>query len=81
MAIDPAIEAVFGPAPANVDLNESSVRTNNSGVIAMMALAAAAVITRFVSRIVCRNPILADDYIIVLALVSHCHEAISIPGN
>lgn len=71
MAIDPAIEAVFGPAPSDIDLEATSVRTNNSGVIAMIVLAAVAVITRFVSRIICRNPVLADDYIIVLALVSH----------
>lgn len=71
MTVDPAIEALFGPAPSNIDLNDTSVGNNNRGVISMICLAALAVVTRFICRIVFRNPILADDYMIIVALVSY----------
>ncbi|KAJ5660866.1 uncharacterized protein N7484_000238 [Penicillium longicatenatum] len=69
MTVDPAIEALFGPPPSNINLNDTSVGNNNRGVIAMLCVAALAVITRFITRITFRNPILADDYIIIIALV------------
>jgi hypothetical protein len=71
MTVDPAIEALFGPPPSNININDTSVGNNNRGVIAMLCVAALAVITRFITRITFRNPILADDYIIIIALVSH----------
>ncbi|KAJ5901270.1 hypothetical protein N7504_007263 [Penicillium tannophilum] len=69
MTVDPAIKALFGPPPSNINLDETSVGKNNRGVIAMLCLAALAVITRFITRITFRNPILADDYIIIVALL------------
>ncbi|KAL4986518.1 hypothetical protein BDW68DRAFT_163138 [Aspergillus falconensis] len=68
MTVDPAIEAVFGPPPDNVDLAESSVAVNNGAVIAMLCLAAVAVLLRFAARVVLRNPLLADDWTIIVAL-------------
>ncbi|KAJ6035983.1 hypothetical protein N7540_000262 [Penicillium herquei] len=70
MTVDPAIEALFGSPPSDIDLDATSVGNNNRGVIAMMCLAAVAVITRFICRIIFRTSILADDYMIIVALVS-----------
>jgi hypothetical protein len=70
MTVDPAIEAIFGPPPDNVDLIESNVAINNGAVIAMLSLAAVAVLLRFVARVTLRNPLLADDWAIIVALVS-----------
>lgn len=70
MTVDPTIEAIFGPPPDNVDLIESNVAVNNGAVIAMLSLAAVAVLLRFVARVTLRNPLLADDWAIIVALVS-----------
>lgn len=70
MAVDPAIEAVFGPPPSHIDINDDSVATDNAAIIAMICLATCAVMLRFVGRFMLRNPILLDDYFIILALVS-----------
>lgn len=70
MTVDPAIEVLFGSPPSDINLNDTSVGNNNRGVVAMLCLAVLAVITRFVTRITFRHPILIDDYIIILALVS-----------
>ncbi|KAL4972846.1 hypothetical protein BDW66DRAFT_169150 [Aspergillus desertorum] len=69
MTVDPAVEAVFGPPPDNVDLAESSVAVNNGTVIAMLCLAAVAILLRFAARIILRNPLLADDWTIIAALL------------
>ncbi|RDW67449.1 uncharacterized protein DSM5745_09315 [Aspergillus mulundensis] len=69
MAVDPAIEALFGPAPDNVDLTEGSWEENNGAVIAMLCLAVVAIILRFIARCILRNPFLADDWAILSALV------------
>ena len=71
MAVDPRVVAVFGPPPANLNLEESSNRTNDAAVLAMVILSAVAVIVRFITRITFKNPILWDDLFIVLALVSY----------
>lgn len=70
MTEDPAIRALFGPAPSDVDLTASEVSINNGVVIAMLCLAVAAVILRFAARIALRNALMADDWAIVVALVS-----------
>ncbi|KAJ5253208.1 hypothetical protein N7489_003618 [Penicillium chrysogenum] len=61
MTEDPAIRALFGPAPSDVDLTASEVSINNGVVIAMLCLAVAAVILRFTARIALRNALIADD--------------------
>lgn len=70
MAEDPAIRTLFGQAPSDVDLTASDVSVNNGVVIAMLCLAAAAVILRFVARITLRNALMADDWSIIVALVN-----------
>ncbi|RAH79599.1 hypothetical protein BO86DRAFT_449542 [Aspergillus japonicus CBS 114.51] len=69
MVEDPAIHALFGPAPANVDLTASAVAVNNAAVIAMLVLAAVAVMLRFTARLVLRNALMADDWAIIAALL------------
>lgn len=69
MGVDPGIVKVFGPAPPELDLSESEVSRNNGAVIAMVCLAAVAVILRFTARITLGNALMADDWIIVVALV------------
>ncbi|KAJ5122433.1 hypothetical protein N7526_009370 [Penicillium atrosanguineum] len=69
MTEDPAIQALFGPAPSNVDLSDSAVSTNNAAVIAMLCLAAVAVMLRFTARIILRNALMVDDWAIIAALV------------
>ncbi|RAL07950.1 uncharacterized protein BO97DRAFT_462254 [Aspergillus homomorphus CBS 101889] len=69
MAEDPAIRALFGPAPATVNLNASAVAVNNGAVIAMLSLAAVAVMLRFIARLVLRNALMADDWAIIAALI------------
>ncbi|KAJ5170013.1 uncharacterized protein N7500_002796 [Penicillium coprophilum] len=79
---DPAILALFGPAPANVDLTASDVSVNNGVVIAMLCLAAVLVILRFTARIVLRNALMADDWAIIAALICICGTtALSVAGG
>ena len=78
MTIDPAIEALFGSPPSDINLDATSVGKNNRGVISMICLAAAAVVTRFLCRIIFRTSILADDYMIIVALVS-CENNLLFP--
>lgn len=69
MTEDPAIRALFGPAPSDLDLTASEVSVNNGVVIAMLCLAVAAVILRFIARIALRNALMADDWAIIVALI------------
>lgn len=66
---DPAILALFGPAPSNIDLTASDASINNGVVIGMLCLATVLVILRFTARIVLRNALMADDWAIIAALV------------
>lgn len=70
MTEDPAILALFGPAPSDIDLSATAVSVNNGAVIAMLCLAAVAVLLRFTARIILRNALMADDWAIIAALVS-----------
>ncbi|KAJ5738130.1 hypothetical protein N7493_001285 [Penicillium malachiteum] len=82
MTSDPAIKALFGSPASDVDLDATSVGKNNRGVIAMICLAAVAVVTRFLCRIIFRTSILADDYTIIVALLCISATAgISIAGG
>ncbi|RAH43140.1 uncharacterized protein BO95DRAFT_455221 [Aspergillus brunneoviolaceus CBS 621.78] len=80
MAEDPAIRALFGPAPANVDLTASAVAVNNAAVVAMLVLAAVAVMLRFTAQLVLGNALMADDWAIIAALVS-ATTGLSITGG
>ncbi|KAJ5206514.1 hypothetical protein N7491_002869 [Penicillium cf. griseofulvum] len=79
---DPAILALFGPAPANIDLTDSDVSVNNGVVIAMLCLATLLVILRFTARIILRNALMADDWAIIAALICiAATTAISVAGG
>jgi hypothetical protein len=83
MEIDPLIVAVFGPPPPDIDLTKNEISKNNIAVAVLLVLATIAVILRFTARIIQRNPLKADDWTIILALVcsypTHWnHEAPSI---
>lgn len=69
MTSDPRIVALFGEPPAGTNLNDSQVHINDGAVIAMLVLAAVAVLLRFVARFSLRNPLMADDWLVIAALV------------
>ncbi|KAJ5971520.1 uncharacterized protein N7479_001438 [Penicillium vulpinum] len=82
MNVDPAILAVFGPAPSNIDLTASEVSVNNGVVIAMLCLATVFVILRFTARIVLQNALMTDDWAIIAALSFICATTgISVAGK
>lgn len=66
---DPAILALFGLTPSNIDLTASDASINNGAVIGMLCLATVFVVLRFTARIVLRNALMADDWAIIAALV------------
>lgn len=70
MTQDPAIIALFGPPPSNIDLTASDVSVNDGAVIALLCLAAISVVLRFTARILLRNALMTDDWAIIAALVS-----------
>ncbi|KAF9876561.1 integral membrane protein pth11-like protein [Colletotrichum karsti] len=68
MAIDPNIVAIFGEAPADVDLNERSVVSHNIAVCVVLGVAAASVALRFYVRIFKGAKLWYDDYAIFLSV-------------
>ncbi len=75
MEIDPNIILAFGPPPANLDLLE----TRQTAVIAVALLSAAFATVALALRIWARNfqrfGMMADDYLMVLALVGRLDSA------
>jgi hypothetical protein len=69
MAVDPIIEAAFGSAPADVDLTESLVITNNVVAVVLLVLAAIAVFLRLWARRLQQAGWRSDDWAIIAALV------------
>ncbi|GKZ23584.1 hypothetical protein AbraIFM66951_009857 [Aspergillus brasiliensis] len=72
MAVDPAIVAIFGEPPDDIDLTDSRIQRDNAVVIFILCLAVISVALRFVARRVLRNSLMADDWVIILALVFIC---------
>lgn len=70
MAVDPLIAAVFGPAPAGLDFAGDRRPGDNAAVIVLIAIATIAVGLRIVVRFMQQSSFKADDYAIMLALVS-----------
>ncbi|KAJ5895197.1 hypothetical protein N7495_006888 [Penicillium taxi] len=68
MAMDTDIKTLFGPVPLGIDLSASHVAMDNGVVIAMFATATFAVILRFLARAVLRTGLMADDWVIIVAL-------------
>nr|XP_001398613.2 hypothetical protein ANI_1_1100164 [Aspergillus niger CBS 513.88] len=82
MAVDPAIVAIFGEPPDDIDLTDSRVQQDNAVVIFILCLAVISVVLRFVARRVLRNSLMADDWVIILALVFICTTSgLSISGG
>lgn len=69
MAVDPFIEAAFGPPPAGIDLTEDQAAKNNVIVIVLLAFAALSVFGRLISRSKYGPGLSFDDYAIVVAWV------------
>ncbi|KAF4828588.1 Satratoxin biosynthesis SC1 cluster protein 4 [Colletotrichum tropicale] len=69
MAVDPFIEAAFGPPPDGVDLTESQATKNNAIVIVLLVIAALSVAGRLVARSKYGPGLSLDDYAIVVAWV------------
>lgn len=66
---NPIAVKIFGPPPEGLDLSMSTTRTDTAAVIALLAIATASVMLRFVARAVQGSGVKHDDWIIVLALV------------
>lgn len=69
MATDPYIEAIFGPAPSDLDLSDELVTRYNIVTAVILGLAVAIVGLRIYVR-KWRNNLWWDDYAIVVATVS-----------
>ncbi|KAF6808618.1 hypothetical protein CPLU01_15648 [Colletotrichum plurivorum] len=69
MAVDPFIEAAFGPLPDGIDLTENEAAKNNLIVLVLLAIAALSVLGRLVSRSKYDPGLSLDDYAIVVAWV------------
>ncbi|KAJ5171648.1 hypothetical protein N7492_004241 [Penicillium capsulatum] len=69
--MDPLIRAIFGEPPVGINLTESRVNDNNRVVITMVCLVAVAVLLRFIARLfLLRNPLKADDWLVIGSLVA-----------
>ncbi|KAI7088873.1 hypothetical protein KC356_g2985 [Hortaea werneckii] len=64
-----SVSGDFGPAPPGMDLNESQASSMYGSIITTALAGTFAVIARFYARLLLRNPIGADDWLIVAALV------------
>lgn len=70
MEPDPNIVAIFGPPPDGLDISESSVARNDAAVIVLAVLASVAVVLRLMARFLQGHSLRADDWTILLSLVS-----------
>ncbi|TKA31054.1 hypothetical protein B0A50_02022 [Salinomyces thailandicus] len=59
----------FGPAPEGMDLTATQVPSIYASIIITAVLGTLSVLARFYARILLRNPIGADDWLIVAALI------------
>ncbi|WYZ36435.1 hypothetical protein EsH8_XIV_000035 [Colletotrichum jinshuiense] len=69
MAIDPLIEAAFGPPPGGIDLTENQAVKNNVIVVVLLVIAAVSVVGRLVARTKYGPGLSLDDYAMVMAWV------------
>lgn len=68
----PAIVAIFGPVPAGVDLgNRIPHSVEKIGVLVPLGFAAIALMLRITARSLSKAGIKADDWLMVVALVSN----------
>lgn len=81
--IDAQIKAVFGAAPAGVDLTADARPGNDAAVAVLVVIATVSVILRMTSRFITRAGIKGDEYAALMALVSFYspprHSVIGLP--
>ncbi|CAJ2511778.1 Uu.00g074030.m01.CDS01 [Anthostomella pinea] len=75
MAIDPIIEAAFGPPPENIDLDQSRVMTNTVIATVLLIVAAVAVILRLWVRRIKGAELGPDDWAIIAGLFFNAGSA------
>lgn len=68
--VDANIVDLFGPLPEGIDLEENYADTTDMANIALIAIALLSVILRFGARAVQKAGFKADDYLVIVALVS-----------
>lgn len=66
---DPMAVAVFGPPPEGLDLTENQQVADNVAAILCAAIATVALALRLYSRTFQRFDMLADDWLMIIALV------------
>jgi hypothetical protein len=64
------ITAIFGPVPDGLDLAEDQRLGHNVSVAALLIIATIGVALRIAARVVQKSGLQADDYLIIVALVS-----------
>ncbi|KAI1759531.1 hypothetical protein GGR53DRAFT_140751 [Hypoxylon sp. FL1150] len=69
MAADPMTVAAFGPPPDGIDLTENQQVADNVAAILCAAIATVALVLRLYSRTFQRFDMLADDWLMLLALL------------
>lgn len=70
MEPSPGIVQAFGPPPEGVDITETSVPQNDAAVVVLAALACLAVALRLYARFLQGHGLHADDWTIILSLVT-----------
>lgn len=76
MSTDPAIVAIFGPAPAGMDLSENRSPNDNAIVIVCVSVAVVALALRLWARQVQKSGLETDDFMMFPALVSRPHGGV-----
>jgi hypothetical protein len=75
---DPAIQLIFGPPPAGIDLTDSLTVAYDVVSCVVLGIAAAAVCLRFYVRTMRgTNNLAIDDYFVVLGLVSPARSMVA----
>lgn len=64
--IDHFIAEIFGPPPPGIDIHESSQVRNYIIISISLAIAAIAVLLRWLARTISSADLLADDYVLIL---------------
>lgn len=69
--VDPDVLDRFGPPPEDIDLSEVFMPTSDALLIALACIAGVSVVVRYLARHIQSAGLEADDYVIVLSLVSY----------
>lgn len=77
---DPQVWEVFGDPPPGIDLGEDPRGYNVVTSILFLVIAYLAVILRFTARKIQNHQLMADDYILLISLVSMVIFRLDKPG-